>query len=63
MLATAKYCGENHILSQSDFTGGCGISPHRLLGLLDSFAISDITTGWVYPIQRTIILLLKIYIK
>ena len=21
--------------SQSDFTGGCGISPHRLLGLLD----------------------------
>jgi len=28
-----------HTLSHSDFTGGYGISPYRLLGLLDSFAL------------------------
>jgi len=31
----AKYDDIRQILSQSDFTGGCGFSPHRLLGLLD----------------------------
>ncbi len=38
--------------SQSDFTGGCGISPHRLLGLLDLSVQDGITTGWDKPTQE-----------
>ena len=48
-LHSAK--GDN-ILSQSDFTGGYGISPYRLMGLSDSSARSGITAGWVKPTQR-----------
>ena len=40
--------------SQSDFTGGCGISPHRLVGLLDLSVQDGITTGWDIPTQRII---------
>ena len=45
--------------SQSDFTGGCGISPHRLLGLLDLSVQDGITTGWDIPTQE--IDLLRLY--
>lgn len=42
-----------YVLSHSDFTGGYGISPYRLLGLLDLSIQDSITTGRVYPAQRT----------
>lgn len=46
-----------YVLSHSDFTGGYGISPYRLLGLLDLSIQDSITTGRVYPAQRTKLLL------
>ena len=43
-------------LSHSDFTGGYGISPYRLLGLLDSFAQGDITTGQHFACPKIVFL-------
>jgi len=38
--------------SHSDFTGGCGFSPHRLLGLLDLSELLGITTGRDLPCPK-----------
>lgn len=43
----SRFLGIYVILSHSDFTGGCGISPHRLLGLSDSSVKNGITAGWL----------------